>query len=171
MAQAGPTQGAQRHEENVNRWKSRPRLAQLLRALILILPIASSIGFTMVAGRLFPAEDLGVGRWTWIFIVFVLANLLLAALRKVTARLIPRGALKKLTLVFPDHAPSRAKATLRKSSSRTLLRNMEEARERGETTGAAAHGDYLVQLLTEVNEHDRLTRGHSERSEQGRPPN
>lgn len=160
---AGPTQGAERHEETVNRWKSRPRLAWTLRALIVILPIASSIAFTALAGRVYSAEDLGIGRWTWIFCVFILANLLLAALRQVTSRLLPLVALMKLTLVFPDNAPSRAKATLRKSSSRTMLRNMEEARANGETEGAAGHGEYLAQLLTEVNEHDRLTRGHSER--------
>ena len=160
---AGPTKGAQNHEEVIDRWKSHPRLALLLRALILVLPIATSLGFTMLAGWLFPAEDLGVGRWTWTFIVFVLANLLLLALRRLASRLLPLVALMKLTLVFPDHAPSRAKASLRKSNSRTMLRTMEEAIERGETGGAVEHGDYLVQLLKEVNEHDRLTRGHSER--------
>lgn len=163
MAVSGPTQGAERHEAKVNRWKSHPRLAMLLRVLILLLPISSSIGFTILAGRLFPADELGMGRWTWIFMVFVLANVLLVALRKVTERLIPLVALMKLTLVFPDHAPSRARATLRRSSSRSMLRNIEEARARGEESGEVRYGDYLVQMLTEVNEHDRLTRGHSER--------
>jgi hypothetical protein len=69
----------------------------------------------------------------------------------------------RLTLVFPDNAPSRTRSALRRSNSRTMLREMEEARARGDDTGEVRHGDYLVQLLKEVNDHDRLTRGHSER--------
>jgi len=40
---------------------------------------------------------------------------------------------------------------------------MEEARARGDNSGAALHGEYLLQVLRELNAHDRLTRGHSER--------
>ncbi len=163
MTKAGPTQGAERHNEVVNRWKSHPHLASLLRAVILVAPLASAILFSWFAGRAFPADRIGVNRWLWLAMVFVLSNLLIALLRFGTDRLMPLVALMKLTLVFPDNAPSRTKAALRNSSSRTLLRRMEEARARGDKTGEALHGDYLVQLLKEVNDHDRLTRGHSER--------
>ena len=163
MVLSGPTQGAERHTTSVGRWKSHPWLARFLRASILLLPVVVAVGFTWLAGRLLPPERVGLGRWVWMGLVFVLANFVLAALRRVTRRLTPLVALMKLTLVFPDQAPSRTKATLRKSNSRTLLRQMEEARARGETTGAALHGDYLVQLLKDLNDHDRLTRGHSER--------
>jgi hypothetical protein len=134
-----------------------------LRVSILLLPVVVAVGFTWLVGRLLSPGRLGFNRWVWIGLVFVLANFLLAGLRQVTRRLTPLVALMKLTLVFPDHAPSRTKATLRKSNSRTLLRQMEEARARGDTTGEAVHGDYLVQMLKEINDHDRLTRGHSER--------
>ncbi len=163
MPESGPTQGAERHAATVNRWKSHPLLARLVRVAIFIAPLASSVTFTWIAGIVLPPERLGVNRWVWIGLVFVAANGLLYVVSRLTRQLLPLVALMKLTLVFPDNAPSRTKATLRRSNSRTMLRQMEEARARGETTGAALHGDYLVQLLKEINEHDRLTRGHSER--------
>ncbi len=162
--ESGPTQGAERHEAALNRrWSSHPWLARLLRVSIVLVPLLLSFAFSLLAGRIAPAEDLGMNRWVWILVVFVLATFLLFVLQSATNRLIPLVALMKLTLVFPDNAPSRTKAALRKSNSRTMLRDMEVARANGATTGEAINGDYLVQLLKEVNDHDRLTRGHSER--------
>lgn len=163
MADAGPTQGAERRSQATGRWESHPWSARILRALIVIAPIAVTTIFTWTAARVAPPERLGMNRWIWVVGIFVIANLLLLGLRRVVHELTPLVGLMKLTLVFPDQAPSRAKATLRKGSSRSLLRQMEEARANGETSGEALHGEYLVQLLAEVNDHDRLTRGHSER--------
>lgn len=160
---AGPTQGAERHAEKIDRWTARPGIALALRITIFLLPITVSILFTWSAGHILPPEEVGIGRWKWIGIVFVLANVLLHVLRKLAERLIPLVALMRLTLVFPDQAPSRTKATLRRSSSRKLLREIKEAEARGENSQEVLHGEYLVQLLAELNEHDRLTRGHSER--------
>ncbi len=163
MAESGPTQGAERHADAIERWKSRPWLARTLRVAIAVAPLILSIGYTVTVGRVLPPERLGVHRWVWIGLVFVTANLLLFGLTRLTRRLMPLVALMKLTLVFPDNAPSRTRSALRSSNSRTMLRQMEQSRARGDVTGETIHGDYLVQLLKEVNEHDRLTRGHSER--------
>ncbi len=162
--ESGPTQGAERHSAAIEHsWTSHPWLARLLRVSIFAVPLAVSFAFSISAGRIAPADELGMNRWLWIGVVFLLANILLLVLRSLTSRLIPLVALMKMTLVFPDNAPSRTKAALRKSNSRTMLRDMRAAQERGDTSGEALHGDYLVQLLQEVNDHDRMTRGHSER--------
>lgn len=164
MQETGPTKGAEHQSSALQqRWIARPRMAKLLRGFIFALPLVVSFGFSIAAGRIAPADELGINRWLWIAVVFILANVLLVVMRQLTARLIPLVALMKLTLVFPDNAPSRTKAALRKSNSRTMLRTMRAAQANGETTGEALNGDYLVQLLREVNNHDRLTRGHSER--------
>jgi len=85
----------------------------LLRILIFAGPLLLSFAFSVAAGRIAPADEIGIHRWLWIAIVFVLANILLLVLRRLAARLIPLVALMKLTLVFPDNAPSRTKAALR----------------------------------------------------------
>ncbi len=135
----------------------------LLRALILVAPIAVALVASTIAARVAPPDELGVNRWLWMVVVFVGVSLLLAVMRRALRRLTPLAALMELTLVFPDQAPSRSRAVLRRSSSRSMLRQIEEARARGERTEETLNGEYLVQLLTEINEHDRLTRGHSER--------
>ncbi|MGH1493720.1 MAG: Ig-like domain-containing protein [Acidimicrobiales bacterium] len=163
MPESGPTKGAGRRSQQSSQWESHPLVARCLRLLIWVAPLATAVTFSTVAAKLAPPERLGMNRWIWILAVFAIANLLLSIMRRLIERLTPLVALMKLTLVFPDQAPSRAKATLRKSSSRSMLREMEAARESGEQSGEVLYGDYLVQLLTEVNEHDRLTRGHSER--------
>ena len=159
----GPTKGAEKAQAASGQWEARPGLARVLRFGIFAAPLLVSIIFTWSAGRIAPPESLGMNRWLWIAIVFVLANVLLAGLRKLTSRLVPLVALMKLTLVFPDHAPSRTKATLRQANSRRLLREIEEAKANGEDSSEIHYADYLVQLLKDVNDHDRLTRGHSER--------
>lgn len=163
MADNGPTQGAERHQAKLDRWDAHPWMARLLRWSIVLLPLAVSLLFTLAMGRYFPAERLGLNRWVWVGVVFIGANLLLIVLSRLTRKLLPLVALMRLTLVFPDHAPSRSRAVLRKSNSRTMLRELQEAAARGDAAPAVSHADYLVQLLQDINEHDRLTRGHSER--------
>ncbi len=163
MARTGPTQGAERHADSVRRWKSHPRLAAILRVLVFVAPITFSLVLTWAGAKWLPPARLGISRWAWIIGAFIIANCVLMATAKLTRRLTPLVALLKLSLVFPDNAPPRAKAMLRRSNSRKLLRDMEEARARGEQTGETQHGVLLVHLLRELNNHDRLTRGHSER--------
>ncbi len=163
MAERGPTQGAERHSAKLDRWHSRPWLARLLRATIIFAPLLGSIVFTWQMGRSFPPDRLGINKWLWVAGVFVAANLLLYVLSKLSRRLMPLVLLMKLTLVFPDNAPSRTKAALRNSNSKKMLREIEAAKLSGDSAKAELYGHYLVQLLAEVNDHDRLTRGHSER--------
>ena len=163
MREAGPTQGAERQADKVARWTARPRLSQFVRFTIIATPVILSVLFTIFMGRAFPPEELGMGRWTWVAAVFIMANLLLFVLGRLARRLTPLVGLMKLTLVFPDHAPSRSKALLRQSNSRSMLRAIDAAKLRGDDSDKTLHSDYLVQLLSDINKHDRLTRGHSER--------
>ena len=160
---SGPTQGAERHGEPVRRWQRRPRFAAALRGAIVVLPLAVSLLFTLAMGRWFPPEDLGVNRWLWIGLVFVAANVLLYVLARAARALIPVAGLMALSLVFPDQAPSRSRAALRRGSSAKMLRQLQEAVEANDDSAGALRSEYLVQLLKDMNRHDRLTRGHSER--------
>ncbi len=134
-----------------------------LRILIMLGPVAIGIAFTWWIGRAYPPHVVGINRWVWFAGVFVLANTLLFVSARAFRRLTPLVALMRLSLVFPDDAPSRAKSALKQSNGRALLRQMQEARGRGESRGDVTHGDTLVALLQSLNDHDRMTRGHSER--------
>jgi len=106
MAVRGPTQGAAQHTEMIDRWQSHEHLARVARAVVLALPIAAAVVLTWGAGRLLPPERLGVGRWAWIAGAFVICNLVLVGMGRITRRITPLIALMKLSLVFPDQAPS-----------------------------------------------------------------
>ena len=86
------------------------------------------------------------------------------ATRRIAHRALPLAALLRMTLVFPDKAPSRLAVARRAGSTKTLERQLVENRARGadldEPTVAAEH---ILALAASMNRHDRLTRGHSER--------
>ncbi len=163
MAKGGPTRGAETRASEDSRWRDRTGLARALQAAIMVLPVVLSFIFTYAMGKKFPPSSIGVNRWVWVAMVFVTANILLYLLVSLSRRLMPLAALMKLSLVFPDQAPSRSRVALRRSNSAKMLREIEAARLKGDGSDAAMHSDYLVQLLKDVNNHDRLTRGHSER--------
>ncbi len=124
----GPTQGAERHETDVRRWQQRPRAAAALRIAIFALPLLLSLAFTLAVGRWYPPDVVGVNRWVWIGVVFVVANLFLLVLVRLAKAFTPLASLMALSLVFPDQAPSRAKSALRSSSSAKMLRSVHSWR-------------------------------------------
>ena len=88
MSVSGPTQGAERHAASVERWTSHPQLARCLRVLIFVTPLAISFGFSITAGRVAPAHELGMNRWVWIAAVFAISTVLLVVLRRLATRLV-----------------------------------------------------------------------------------
>ena len=74
-------------------------------------------------------------------------------------RVLPLTALLRMTMLFPDRAPSRFKMARSVGNTRVLE---ERVRTRpGETAGEAA--TRILGLLATLSAHDRRTRGHSER--------
>ncbi|HUZ19617.1 MAG TPA: HD domain-containing phosphohydrolase [Acidimicrobiales bacterium] len=77
-------------------------------------------------------------------------------------RLIPLAALLKMTMLFPDHAPSRMAVAIRAGSTRDLERRFRDGPSAGLHEPASAASEILA-LAAAINNHDRATRGHSER--------
>lgn len=72
-------------------------------------------------------------------------------------RALPLVPLLRLTMLFPDQAPSRFQMARTAGNPAALAR----LAERGDEQGAAAV--QVLALLTRLSEHERRTRGHSER--------
>ena len=73
--------------------------------------------------------------------------------------MLPLAALLRMTMLFPDHAPSRFAVARSAGSTRQLV---ERARSRpDESVGEAA--TRILGLVAALSSHDRRTRGHSER--------
>jgi hypothetical protein len=152
--------GADRQSDG-SRWSDRPILGRLLKLLVLLAPIVVSVGFVAVASRLVrrPEHWYGIAAW-WIGLT-VASTAVLVATERVLRRFLPLVALFRLSLVFPDHAPSRFKVAMRTNTVRQVQRALEAGQLQEDDFQEAA--ERLVGLAGALNTHDRMTRGHTER--------
>ena len=140
-------------------WRRRRVLAWCIRAITLSLPVMASIAVGIGVGALLPSPDGVLGTLAWYLTVLAASMATLIVVDRAARRLLPLAVLLRLTLVFPDHAPSRLAVALRASNARKLheaVQALSEARAQGDPTA-------VVTLAAALNAHDRRTRGHSDR--------
>ncbi|HZO34542.1 MAG TPA: HD domain-containing phosphohydrolase [Gaiellaceae bacterium] len=99
----------------------------------------------------------------WWFGLSGAATLVLFAAARVTRRLLPLAALLKLSLVFPDETPSRLQTALRAGSVTTLEERLALVEQAKAARTPIESAQLLLELVSALDAHDRLTRGHSER--------
>ncbi|MCP3854226.1 MAG: tandem-95 repeat protein [Actinomycetia bacterium] len=144
-----------------NKWDSRPVFAGAVRAFVLVAPILFAIIAVLVLGRAIPRPPGLVPTVLWWIGLTMVSTLVLWSIDKLLRRLLPVVALFKLSLAFPDHAPSRFKTAIRSGTVRQLERQVASGQLSRATPQEAA--EQLIALAATLNEHDRLTRGHTER--------
>ena len=145
------------------RWHGHPVVARLIRVVIFVIPFATAMAVAFVlSSRLPVSSSMPITVVRWLSIV-ALSTIAMTLVDKVARRFLPLSALLRLTLVFPDQAPSRFAIAMRTGTTVQLRRRLEAAREvpLDETPQQAA--DRLLELGGLLSHHDRLTRGHSER--------
>ena len=150
------------HDET--RWQSRRVTAGIVRALIFAVPVAS--GFLvggMVASALGdPSTASEIAFW-WIAIVSV-ATVTATAVDRVARRLLPLTVLLRMTMLFPDAAPSRMRMARRAGNVTELKRRIREAEADPSNARLGEVAELVLSLSTALSNHDRRTRGHSERT-------
>ena len=148
----------------LTRWEPRPAVAALLRAFVLIAPIAASVAFVHFAGQIIgPPSGSALGHVAWWVGLSAGATGVLIGIDRLTRRLLPLAALLKLALVFPDEAPSRFRTALRAGTTAELEGRVERARASGDAGTPVEAAERLLGFVAALNTHDRVTRGHSER--------
>ncbi|HET9443310.1 MAG TPA: HD domain-containing phosphohydrolase [Acidimicrobiales bacterium] len=144
------------------RWPGRPVAAAVVRGLAVAVPVLASLLTAWTLAGFLPYPAGGGPRLLWWIAVLAVSALSLVAFDRVARRLLPVAALLKLSMVFPDRAPSRLGVALRSGSTRMLQqRAVDELRE-GHLEPAEAARTILT-LAASISAHDRGTRGHSER--------
>ena len=93
----------------------------------------------------------------------LVATVVLLAMDRIARRLLPLAALLKLSLVFPDQAPSRFRTALRTGTVHQLEERVEHIKQRGFDPDQVRAAEQLLELIAALSAHDRLTRGHAER--------
>ena len=151
------------HPLAATRWHARPRLAIAIRVVAALLPFVGSVLVTRaVQRRLPPPDGLLALVATWVLLA-VIGTVVLWGVERVSRRLLPLAALLKMSLVFPDAAPSRFRSAIRTGTVAQLERRIEDVQEQGIGNTPAEAARTLIDLLAALNRHDRLTRGHAER--------
>jgi putative nucleotidyltransferase with HDIG domain len=143
------------------RWRARPVLSTLLRAVVFVMPICAALALSYMVGRVFPRpRDIGGAALWWLGFVAV-EILAFLVFQRLAQRLIPLATLLRLSLLFPDRAPSRF------AVARRRVRNLETEtawlRRGGSDDAPARATETIVTLVAALTAHDRATRGHSER--------
>ena len=143
------------------RWQPRPWFARALRVALVIAPfICGWIAIRLSQRFFFGADITGIsGAGVFLAQAIVVSVAVAAAVSRLLHRWTPLVALFEMSLVFPDHAPSRFKLALRSSSVKKLVQGGQTDLSSDVQTAA----EQAVQLVSELAKHDRLTRGHTER--------
>lgn len=91
------------------------------------------------------------------------STLALVLVERQARRLLPLATLYKLTLLFPDRAPSRFGVALRAGTVSNLEDRLAAGRREGVGGDPSRAAANILVLAAALSRHDRRTRGHSER--------
>ena len=143
-------------------WGSHPVAAALIAAVALLVPgIAGvAVGLTTGAALAGPGGPRQLLTWVAAVAAGVVTTIVTDRLLR---RLLPLAVLLRLSLDFPDRAPSRLRVALRAGTLRhldTQLARVAAHGIQGDPTDAAAR---ILELMSALTRYDRRTRGHSER--------
>ncbi len=158
---SGPTQTAETGAGSA--WKRRPVAGRLLKIAILAGPVLMTVVYTMTISRLLPAARLGISPIVWWLLVAGTSIAVLVTVERLLRQFTPVAALMMLSVTFPDEAPSRFGHALRSGTVTQLAKLRDDHLANGRFTDETTYSQYLLALADAIGQHDRLTRGHSER--------
>ena len=151
------------HPEEPAAWNARPGVALLLRAAIFIAPILASVLVSYLIARMWTRPEGVVASFGWFLVLILAGGVAMLAIDRVARRFLPLTALLRMTLIFPDQAPSRFNVAIRTGTTKQLERRLEHVQEFGLGETEAEAAETLLHLAAALREHDRFTRGHGER--------
>jgi HD-GYP domain-containing protein (c-di-GMP phosphodiesterase class II) len=148
--------------DDIPHWVGRRWASVVVKSLAFLIPLALSIGWTVVMTRALPPASGLPGNLGWWTVVAGGALVLGLIVERATRRLLPMAMLLRLSLVFPESTPSRFGMALRANSVRQLRRRIDAGVvDESDTPQEAATS--LLELSAALSAHDRMARGHAER--------
>jgi HD domain len=146
-------------------WEAKTFQASMLRAFAFLVPIFVSILTGVAVGAALPPPETRTGTVVWWVTVFVASTSGLIAADRLTRRLLPLATLLRLSMVFPDRAPSRVKLARRVTGSRAIANELEKAGKAGLEGDRQQAAETILALVGALGDYDSRTRGHSERTQ------
>lgn len=144
-------------------WGDNARAAFAVRAMVYTAPLIVAFAATWFVTRWWPAPDSGIQAVLRFVVLAAMAMTVGAATDNVARKFLPLAALLRLSLVFPDQAPSRFIIALRSGSARSIEKKLAEIESPDFDGTEDRAARLIVELSAALSKHDRLTRGHSER--------
>ncbi|NNF53385.1 MAG: HD domain-containing protein [Acidimicrobiales bacterium] len=145
-------------------WQARPVLARFIRVVVALAPVVLTLVVTASISRVFIPAAQGWDRLGWWLVLTVIAVALMTGLDRLFRRIAPLSTLLRISLVFPDEAPSRFAVALRAGNSKKVKQRIDAIRESGiALTEDQSYASQMLEMVALLGEHDRLTRGHCER--------
>ncbi len=144
-------------------WEARPVAAALVRCVAIAVPLGAGAVASVVADRRLGTATTVTGAVLRALVVIAVSTAAVLAVDRAARRLLPLATLLNLSLVFPDQAPARFRTALKAGSSRRLAKLAESTRSDGLPDDPTAAAEQVLLLIRAIGDHDRRTRGHSER--------
>jgi putative nucleotidyltransferase with HDIG domain len=138
-------------------------LAIGLRLLILLVPIVVSLATTAALRSVIPQPHGPALRLVWIGGLLLCAVGVALGVERGGRRLLPLVTLLKLSMLFPDQAPSRFAIARSAGSVRKLEARLAEAERDPVSSDETRTASMVLALSVALQSHDRRTRGHAER--------
>ncbi len=148
----------------IDRWEHRPLLALAVSALVVLIPVGIGFAVGMTANVIVPSAHSWAADIARFVVVGVFSGVAAWAAERQTRRLAPVAALLRMSLVFPDQAPSRFRVAMRSGALSKMQARLVAGS--GSTPDGATMSEVaaeMVALVSALRAHDRRTRGHSER--------
>ncbi|MBT8240117.1 MAG: pentapeptide repeat-containing protein [Acidimicrobiia bacterium] len=156
--------GDETQSSSATHWQGRPVLGRALQVTLFVFPFVLGlfVSYAISQGIATPPDR--SGQIVRILFLMVISFVVMMATDRVARLAAPVALLLRMTMVFPDKAPSRIRVAMRSSSDDELRRTMAEVNAEGLGKTANEAAETLMVLVSALNRHDRLTRGHSERT-------
>ncbi|MHB8505496.1 MAG: hypothetical protein ACYDEN_07235 [Acidimicrobiales bacterium] len=116
---------------DASRWGERPILSSLVSAGAFLGPVVVAIVTSIVVAEAVPEPPGGLALAGWWALILLFPGVVYSRASRLARRALPLAALLKMTLVFPDKAPSRMAVARRAGSTRGLERQLAASRQAG----------------------------------------
>ena len=146
-------------------WRAHPIHAALIRAAALLLPLSASMVVGVAVGALLPEPHRLTTVVLWWAAMLAASTAGLYGTDRVTRRILPLATLLRLSMLFPDRAPSRVRLARRVSGSRAIAAELERAGDAGMAGDRQQAAETILGLVGALGDYDSRTRGHSERTQ------
>ena len=155
---------APQNYNNRKAWKPRPWLSRSIRLGLWVTPVLVAAALTTLLGRWFYSSGWSLpAKILWFGTTFLLASFVATWVARGLERYIPLSTLIRANLAFPVEAPNRVKLALRIGNTTNRERVMDSFQRSGLSADPQTAAEEVLILVTQLNRHDRRTRGHSER--------